>query len=501
MLSCVICTYFIDFSYDGNAIHKLAVSAIHGGWIPFEDSSSVWQEAVEPFGAHCSIWIDHYPQGTWDIAAGLYACTGSIETGKAYTLIAAIGTSTLLGAYLRDCGFSLAKSCLVAIVAAVNPITVAQFLTYYNDAFLMLELLALLTGLTMIVDWSHPKLRPVGYAVVASAFLLCTETKFTGLGYAGVFCLSFYIYAIVKVARGRDGFNSRFILKLSLFFLITIVLSVSVFGFSPYIMNLIGHGHPFYPLFGDGAQDIMTSNSPASYADSNNVRKLFLSFFSQSSNILAASGSDPQLKIPFSIYPQELKSLRDNDLRIGGFGVLYGGILIIQTLTIVVMLPKQRRSRPFLFQITICYLVPTVVLMFALGESWWARYCVYFYFVSCVALVLLLIPSAAGSTLLRASKRALCVVFALLLMANTGLFFVFNTANIAKKTLSENKHLTKIEKAAENGKRILIEYDTEPGAVYALIDRGIPFELLGQVSGELEADGKFNRLHYKIEDR
>lgn len=464
------------------------------------ESSSVWQETAEVFGSHSSMWIDHYPQGTWEIAASLYSCTGSIETGKAYTLIAAIGAGALFGAYLRNRGFSIGQAILVTLIAVVNPISTAQYLTFYNDAFLMLELLALLTGLAMLVDQSKRQLRTLGYTIVASSFMLCVETKFTGLGYAGVFSLSFYIYVVVKALRGREGFTSFFILELSLFFLVVIGLSVGVFGFSPYIMNALDHGHPFYPLFGEGAQDIMTSNSPASYANSNNGRKLFLSFFSQTSNILAASGDEPQLKIPFSIYPQELKNLRSFDLRIGGFGIFYSGLLIVQILLIAILLPKQRKTRPFLFQISMCYLIPTIAMMLVLSESWWARYCAYFYYMSCLTLVLLLLPPTSCSSILRISKKMLCAVYTLLLIANTTLFFAFNTANIADNTLKENEHLTKIEKAVKNGKRVLIKYDTEPGAIYALTDRNIPFEFLGRASEEFEEDGRFNRLLYKVEE-
>lgn len=497
--ACVICSCVYDFSYDGNAIHKLAVSALRGGWIPLQGSSSGWQETHEVFGAHCSIWIDHYPQGTWEIASSLYACTGNIETGKAYTLIAAFGAGALLGAYLHMRGLSVGKSLLVAAIAAVNPITVAQFLTFYNDAFLMLELLALLVGLTMLVDWSNTQLRPIGFSIVASAFLLCTETKFTGLAYAGVFSFSFYIYTFAKTIRRRCTFTPSFLIGMSIFFAIIIASSILVFGFGSYVMNFLEHGHPLYPLFGEGAEDIMTSNSPASFADSGNLRKLLFGFFSHSGNILAASGDEPVLKLPFSVTPQELKNLSVPDLRMGGFGVFYSGILILQSAIIVVLLPMQHKSRPFLFQTSLCYLIPTAALTLFLGESWWARYCSYFYFTSCLALLLLLLPCPHKPPALEVVRKILCTLFALILAVNTVLFFFFNTRVAIDKTASENTQIAKLEHAVRNGDAITLAYKTEPGAIYALTDRGIPFEFLGPITEDFEADGKFNRLYYKIE--
>ncbi len=159
--------------------------------------------------------------------------------------------------------------------------------------------------------------------------------------------------------------------------------------------------------------------------------------------------------------------------------MLYSGILILQLAIIAILLPKQRKTRPFLFQTALCYLIPTIALMAFLGESWWARYCAYFYFTSCLALLLLLLPGGTDSSASQIVQKALSVLFILLLAANTAFFALYNTKVIVEKTASENKHIAKLEKAARSGKRIVLGYKTEPGAVYALTDRDIPFEFIG----------------------
>ncbi len=35
-----------------------------------------------------------------------------------------------------------------------------------------------------------------------------------------------------------------------------------LFGWSPYVLNFVRFGHPFYPLMGAGAADIMAGNTP-----------------------------------------------------------------------------------------------------------------------------------------------------------------------------------------------------------------------------------------------
>lgn len=499
LASCLICAQIYDVSYDGNAYHKEAVVALSGGWVPLQSGSAVWQDMHEVFGRYNEVLLYHYPKGSWNIAACLYSCTGDLEAAKAYTLIAMAASGMLLGGYLLLKGFKVWQAVVVSLIGAVNPITLAQCMTYYNDAFLMMALLALLVGLAMLVDKADSKWRALGFVVVACSFVLCAELKFTGFIYAGVFSLAFYLLVLAKTVRKRPGFERGYLVKVSIFFVLVVIAAFCVFGYSPYIINLVDYGHPFYPLCGEHAKDVLNASSPAGFAELSNVQKLLLSLFSQASNLVGADGQPPTLKVPFTFTDDELAALGSADLRISGFGVLYGGLFIVQIAAIAVCLPRQRRSNPLLFQMALCFLVPCVLLMVMVDESWWACRSPYIYFTSCLALVLLFRSGSSETLAHRRAALACSIGLSALLVLNAALFVPFNLTPAYAGTVEEKAVLVKMEKAVADGKRIVVESRGVPGAVYTLQDWGIPFEYSGTYNGDFAFDGIFNRLYYRIE--
>lgn len=496
VLSCAICESIYDFSYDGNAYHKQAVYALRGGWNPLIESVATWQEAHDPLGSHCDLWIDHYPQGLWSIATSLYDLTGSIESGKAYTLIMSAGAALLLGSFLCKKGLCAWQSGLIALVAAANPIVICQFATYYNDAFLMMALLALLVGLAQIAEGPSGKMR-LGFILTAAAFLLCTEAKFTGFAYAGIFSLSFYLIIALGVARG--SLPLRYLGLTSGFFAIIISVSVLAIGFSPYVTNFLSHGHPFYPLFGVGACDIITPNAPTSFPETSNIQKMFLSLFSESMNAHIGNGLEPVLKIPFTYTDDELARLNVCDLRIGGFGVWYSGILLMQIVLIVTLLPGLKRRSPSLFLTTLGYLIPTAALSLLLGESWWARYSAYSYFANCIALALLFsfANHSRGPKLPLSLAIAACYLIAL--VGNIGFFCEHNTKLVLAENEQAHLEMQHIQQAVDEGKTVHITFSDEPGAAYTLFDEGIDIVFDGPHDPDLPHDGEVNRLQWRQE--
>lgn len=497
-VACSICTYLYDRSFDGGSYHKEAVFALANGWNPLNGSVGAWQKEHEVFGTQGVLWIDHYAQGVYSIAACLYAISGSFEAGKSYTLIAMVMAGLICSWYLKEKRFSTRQSVVIALVLAVNPITIPQFTAFYNDALLMMELLVLLVGLFMLADEDAKRFRMLGFAFVGCAFILCAETKFTGFAYAGIFSLAFYILFLIRAIRRTTGFTWKFVGGTSLFFAVTILSSVLVVGYSPYVLNVLDHGHIFYPLFGEGAADIVTSNSPASFADASNIEKLFYSFFSQSDNILADSGREPSLKIPLTVSMGELRSYGAFDMRIGGFGVLYSAILIIQILAIVVLFPGLwKRSRTDASSV-LCFLIPMLFLMFFLGESWWARYSSYSYFTNGIALALLFRAwTESRERVRRRIFKWISVAFTTLIIVNSGIFLI-HTGHIFLESLTVHKQLAYLEQAARSGQSIEVACTKYPGDVYALETRNIPFEFVGWKDDTFEADGAVNQLYYRI---
>lgn len=499
--ACVACSTIYDLSYDGNAHHKQAVALLHNGWNPVRESSDdgprtgIWGESF-------SIWIDHYAQGTWCIGACFYAVSGDIEVAKCYTLIAMASAASIIGGLLANRGFRWWQAGTVAVIAAVNPITVAQAFSFYIDGFLMLCLLILLAGLMEIVIFVDDiLLKRIGFVVVGSAFILCSETKFTGFAYAGVFSFAFYVLIATKALRG--SLARAFLAKTSIFFAVVIISSILVFGFSPYVTNTLDHGHPFYPLFGEGAIDIMTSQTPASFSSSSHLRSLFLGFFSEASQAMGGdAGTEPVLKLPLTVHQEELDVLKSYDLRISGFGVLYSAILLIGVPVTILFLALNRKTQPLLFQASLCYLIPMCMLMLIIGESWWARYSSYSYFINPLALTLMfsyrpkIMPKWK-----QCAKAALEAIFTVLLVTNTALFIKYNTIHAYIETQEAKNTIANLEQAARDGKRVQIFTGRISGAAYSLSDRNIPFELI-RTSNEIphpeRFDGFLNGVAYRI---
>jgi len=159
VLATVACGCVLDLSYDGNTHHKQAVAFLAQGWNQLGGSVagfSAFQE-LYPSGDAIQLWIDHYARGPWLYGAALYDLTGWIEAGKSYTLVSMLAAGIMLGAFLARRGFAGWQCALVALLAVVNPITVPQMITYYNDAVLMMCLLLMLqeaiTGEAFITWW------------------------------------------------------------------------------------------------------------------------------------------------------------------------------------------------------------------------------------------------------------------------------------------------------------------------------------------------------------
>lgn len=504
-LSCFLAGQFIDWSCDGNMYHKIAVAALSEGWNPFRGSVADAEaySFVYPEGSSAVLWVDHYAQGLWEFSSCLYAFTHNMEASKCYTLLAMLALSFLVSGYLGVKGFKGWQACVAGLVAGANPIALAQFSTYYNDAFLVLSLGILIVGLIMIADSDALALRGIALLAVASAFVGCVGTKFTGLAYAGMFSLAFACLYIVFGVQRRNGFSFRELLKLGTFLVGTVLVSVLVIGFSPYVTNYIHEGHPFYPLFGEGAVDIMTGNSPSWITGmSSSIEKVITSLFSPVSNpYLGHESAEPLFKVPFTWDESELSWLRSCDLRMSGFGVLFSGSFILCLLVCPVMLVVLYRRCRLFFACFVAYLIATVGLMLGLSDSWWARYSGYaYYFVVFVLVFLFFDANSRKKAWYRRVSAFTSVTLLVCLLANSAFFFSYN---IVPHWLDSREWYDTIDSLAEVTERDDVDLHigvrgAQPGLLYTLRDWGIPFEYEGINPEGFVADGELQHLEYRF---
>ena len=389
-----------DFTADGNTYHKLAIGSMKNGWNPaYEDSKDFKKENGNVFNTSedniNTLWIDHYAKGTEIYAAVIYAFTGNIETGKGYTVLLMYVAFGILFSYLyKDKKRSLFTSLAVSVLLAFNTITIVQIFNYYVDGALMISILLILYA--CIVESDKEKYnQKENLLVLASSILLCINIKFTGLAFAGIFCFAFYVYWLIRAYRqGKEEFIDT-LKKYTIFYIVTVLVSIGIVGYSSYTRNMIDHGNPLYPLYGEGhVENMVVKEQPSSFSDKNNLQIFLISIFSKGENVSPTYSSEnvqPTLKIPFTLSKEEIKNYSIPDIRVGGFGPLFSVVFVasmIGTIYIIIKLIKNKK-----WDMLIPYLIIlgiTAILILALDGSYWARYIPYFYAVPILMLSYLL---------------------------------------------------------------------------------------------------------------
>jgi len=216
--------------------------------------------------------------------------------------------------------------------------------------------------------------------------LLIINIKFTGLAYAGVFCLGYYIYYAALNIKQKKYKELK---KTTMFFAIIAIVSILIVGSNSYIKNMIKDGHPFYPLMGKNKIDIMTYLQPESFQKMSPIAKNYYAIFSKTANIGMFNNGEPTLKIPFTFDRYEL-SQYGYDTRIGGYGIFFSGIFIISILINAFSIIKLSIKKDYntLFLLAIPLLIIFLLLLF-LSDGWWARYAPYLYIVVIAALIMI----------------------------------------------------------------------------------------------------------------
>lgn len=500
MSSCLICMQIYDMTWDPIMYHKLAVYALGNGWDPLRGSVEVWQRSNEAFEPTGSIWIDHYPKGIYYIAAALYTAFGNIEAGKAYTLILMIASAFILYTTLAK-KLPRIRSFIVTTLTVCNPITCVQMLSFYNDAFLMLSILVLLIGLTGTVVKNGAPPPRLCIALIGCGFILCSGTKFTGFAYAGAFSLSFHMFHFARTVLKKQ--DAAILARLSMLFATTILISFAIVGSTSYLMNIIDHGNPFYPLAGSNTVDIVTNNEPPGYSEMNNIDKLFHSYFGVVSNDHSIDNLNnaPRSRPPFLFTATELDEFSVPDVRIGGFGVLYSGILVIQLVILALTIPLMYRTQKRLLMSFTCFAVPALALLFGVSESWWARYSMYQYLFNAYALIFILLCTKELDGVKRLISRIAAVVFSILLFINTGLVAYTNIRNTIEVDSVTKMHIDNMKQANSEGRNIQVKLlEGVPGMIYILADNGIDFELVDDdpSSDDKDFDWNVRYLKYRI---
>ncbi len=338
VLTMIAGTILIDFSYDGNAYHQEIIAAVLNGWNPLEGHYD---------GLPLSIWSRHYAKAFELSAACVSAFTGHLESGKAINYILAISATLIACGFVAKTFPSIKKKglWLIVIVILTNPVFLCQSMTYYIDFTKYFYSLISIVVILQIGQKPHAWLN---YILLIVTICLGAGTKFNIFFEEGVI-----IFAAIAWWLWRKSYRVAF--KVALTGLVGAIMGGLVLGYHPYITNFLDAGHPLFPLMGEGAEDIMTGNTPDVYLGSNRFANFFRSLLTP--------------------------AIQSIDAREGGFGVFMPLLLVISLIVVY----KTRKSYEGLGVYISLWILASC---FFFEQSWWARYICQLWIVVVIGIVL-----------------------------------------------------------------------------------------------------------------
>ena len=456
--SIFISSKMYDVSYDGNAYHKTAVGELKNGWNPVYESIvdfNVSKNNSLKLNNDFDLWNDHYAKGYWIYAANVYKTTGNIEAGKSMILITAIATFFICLSVAK-CYTSTLYATIVSLLLAFNPILLYQMSTYYNDALLGNYLIILIA--TFIAMSLNKEELPKSLTLLSLLLTLCVliNIKFTGFVYAGIYSLGYYIYFLFN--KKQRSINLK---GVTITAVVSLVLGLVVIGYSTYIKNYIDHGHPFYPLYGEGKVDIMYNNTPVGFEKMNRFKSFLVSNFSYTYNAGNYGEAQYKIKVPFTFTLSELNEFRFSDVRVAGYGVLFGGILIVTFIIGVYSLIIAIKNKENVIELLIP-IFATLFIIVILKESWWARYIPQLYLMPFLAIAIL--------NKVKSNKVSKLLTNFVLIVLFLNAYLVFNPA--MEEIVAQKRNIEEAFKVVENTDAPVYVYTSEfDGSIFNVYDR------------------------------
>ena len=350
-----------DISWDGQTYHAEAIAQLANGWNPFFEAPR-GGPAFSHSGVYASpFYLIFSSKGAWICAAALYKFSGSFESGKAFHLMLILACFLFSFAALSTFrGIKWQWLLILSFLIAFNPVSVCQMFTYYVDGQLS-SLLGITVGLLILIYRRPDRFK---MALLALVVILTINVKLNGALYVAILTGGYWLfYAVVKKAHRTE---------LAAWLMVGGILGGGFVGFSPYvtqfIKKLITTGNPFHPYA--GWTSVVGLESPEIFGNGmDRVSRLAISLFSKSEFLLIPF----KLKLPFMFSLDELQVFAFPDVRVGGFGPLFSGAIVLSVAILAVLFWKYRRRL-----LCAAHLLVLMSLIFisalSLSESWWARF-------------------------------------------------------------------------------------------------------------------------------
>ncbi len=350
-----VCYFIPDFSYDGTTYHQASIILLKWGWNPIYTKLSTFAGAM-PYQFPSSLeYGQHFLKFFEIIGANIYALSGKIELTKLTNFILALSAFCYTFYSIKNYkDISNWQVGIFAFLFAFNPVCVYQAHTNYVDCAFYYAFLILIFAL---INYTKSQDKNTLFMIVMSSVIFA-NIKLTGLFTVLIILTAFLI-----------AFFTKKLLKVSILIIFLILLT----GINPYITNLLSGYNPLYPVvknsFLNANKEYMTTSYPTGFENTNRFKKLFISTFSSSRNLSPLINKDePTLKIPFTITNDD--SFHFEDMRVGGFGYFFSGILLCALILSAFLRFKNKEDKRLFF------VIMAILALSILGnhEAWWARF-------------------------------------------------------------------------------------------------------------------------------
>jgi hypothetical protein len=313
-LSLEISKSFYDISYDGQAYHQEALIQLVRGWNP------VYHHLSGSEANNMDRWLNHYSKGVWFYESVIFKATQNIEAAKLFHIWLMMAAFSITFSFLlgfRD--LSLWLAFLISLLAAFNPVSIYQSLSFYLDGQLMSLVVILLATLGLV--YRGTRFDRFHYFLLFMTISILVNVKLTAGIYAS-FLIAGYL-GLLWFDKKLQVLREVLAVSMGAF-----LLGFILFGFSPYVKNTIAQGNPFYPALGTDRSDYTAPQFPSNFTGRNSAFLLFYSIFAKSDNV---RGPDKMafLKVPFTVSRDELEAFTDTNAKQGGFGPLFGGAILL----------------------------------------------------------------------------------------------------------------------------------------------------------------------------
>ncbi|MDR2179704.1 MAG: hypothetical protein LBP21_05315 [Synergistaceae bacterium] len=422
LVSHAVAYFFFDLSYDGLAYHQPAIRRIVEGFNPIYDGYMDLGRPHDTWSAQAT----YFPKATWYFAATLAAAWGDIQLGTAYQLLVLFAVLLFVFEATKE---DAPSRRILWIVACLNPIALTQFTGYLVDGTLgTLAFAAIFYAHLFFCGKTISRLTHF-FCLVSLAMLFCVKT--TGFVYGSMILFFIVLQRFVSACRAmqtslfakRLAAGAKAALRLSLTLGIPVFVLVFVWGFAPYITNLLHQRHIFYPLMATAAgttSDDTSANvggvasgleriAQAVYPNAHNrFTRLLFSIMSHTHDNVERPA---RIKNPFDVSLMEWKPFAGaSAMRAAGLGPLFFLLLSLSVICLVVF---------HVFRDNAWLLIMLSAMLFIHSQAWQMRYVPFLW----------VLPFACLMSVPKKRSHLLWIPFALALVDTFGVFGFFASHN------------------------------------------------------------------------